>query len=119
MLGHRKLRFIKLLPQLLTALFTEMMLLGGKAVELFTCKRTEMRRGRIPLEKIQGDLSLQVLKDLQGPRTILFERGGALIEKPSPVAHHSALIPTTHIKLSGFIRRRPPRPRVRLTGAEI
>src|SRR5437016_733431 len=59
MLGHRKLRFIKLLPQLLTALCTEMMLLGGKAIELFTFKGTEMSRGRIALEKIQGDLSLQ------------------------------------------------------------
>src|SRR3989441_8828676 len=41
MLGHRKLRFVKLLPQLLTALFAEVMLLSGKAVELFTFKRTE------------------------------------------------------------------------------
>jgi hypothetical protein len=33
MFGHRKLRFLKLFPQLLTALFTEMMLFGGKAIE--------------------------------------------------------------------------------------
>src|SRR5437867_12921401 len=118
MLGHRKLRFIKLLPQLLTALFTEMMLLGGKAVELFTCKRTEMSRGRIPLEKIQGVLSFQVLKDLQGPGIILFERGGELIEKPSFVAHHSALIPTKHFKLLSFLRARSQRSQVRLIGSE-
>src|SRR4249920_2709457 len=94
MLGHRKLRLVKLLPQLLTALFTDMMLLGGKAIELFTFKCTEMSRGRILLEKIQGDLSFQVVKDLQGPGIILFERGGELIEQPRFVAPHSALIPT-------------------------
>src|SRR5246127_3174897 len=44
MFGDRKLRFVKLLPQLLTALFTEMMLLGSKAIELFTFKGTEMSR---------------------------------------------------------------------------
>src|SRR5437867_4494792 len=36
MLRDGKLRLVKLFPQLFTALFTEMMLLGGKAVELFT-----------------------------------------------------------------------------------
>src|SRR5438094_9516334 len=95
-----------------------MMLLGGKAVELFTCKRTTMWRGRIPLAKSQGDLSLQVLKDLQGPGIILFERGGELIEKPSFVAHHSALIPTKHFKLLGFLRARSQRSQVRLIGSE-
>src|SRR5437667_9365132 len=118
MLGHRKLRFIKLLPQLLTALCTEMMLLGGKAIDLFTFKGTEMSRGRIPLEKIQGDLSLQVLKGLQRPGIILFERGGELIEKPSFVAHHSALIPTKHFKLLSFLRARSQRSQVRLIGSE-
>src|SRR5437870_2035637 len=104
--------------QLLTALFTEMMLLGGKAVELFTCKRTEMSRGRILLEKIQGDLSLQVVKDLQGPGIILFERGGELIEKPSFVAYHSAMIPTKHFKLLSFLRARSQRSQVRLNDSE-
>src|SRR5438128_11947892 len=88
MLGHRKLRFIKLLPQLLTALCTEMMLLGGKAIELFTFKGTEMSRGRIPLEKIHGDLSLQALKALQRPGILLLQRGGQLHAKPSIRARH-------------------------------
>ena len=79
-----------------------MVLLGGKAIELFTFKGTEMSRGRILFEKIQGNLSLQVLKDLQGPGIILFERGGELMEQQSFVAHHSALIPTKHFKLLGF-----------------
>ena len=55
MLGHRKLRFLKLLPELLTALFTEMVLLGGQAIELFTFKGTEMSRGWILFEKIEGE----------------------------------------------------------------
>src|SRR5882757_7749057 len=36
MRGYPQLRLVKLHPQLLTALLTQMMLLGSKAVELFT-----------------------------------------------------------------------------------
>src|SRR5437899_6212594 len=118
MLGHRKLRFIKLLPQLLTALCTEMMLLGGKAIELFTFKGTEMSRGRILLEKVQSNLGLQVPKNLQGSGIILFERGGELIEQPSFVAPHSALIPTKYFKLLGFLRARSQHFQMRLIGSQ-
>ena len=66
MLGHPKLRFLKLLPQLLTALLAQMMLRGSKAIELFTFKRAEMSRGRILLEKIQGDLISRSSKTSKG-----------------------------------------------------
>ena len=81
MLGHRQLRLVKLLPQLFAALLAQMMLLGSKAVELFTFKRAQMSRGRVACEKIQGNFGLDVLKDLQGPGVVLFERGGELIEQ--------------------------------------
>src|SRR4249920_1034441 len=118
MLGDGKLRLVKLPPQRLTALFTEMMLLGGKAIELFTFKCTEMSRGRILLEKIQSNLGLQVPKNLQGPGIILFERGGELIEQARFVAPHSALIPTKHFKLLGFLRARSQHSQVRLIGSQ-
>src|SRR6266542_1416933 len=117
MLGDGKLRLVKLPPQRLTALFTEMMLRGGKAIELFTFKCTEMSRGRILLEKVQSNLGLQVPKNLQGPGIILFERGGELIEQATLVAPHSALIPTEHFKLLGFLRARSKRFQVRLIGS--
>src|SRR5215510_4248338 len=118
MFGDHKLRFLKLLPQLLTALFTERMLLGGKAIELLTFKGTEMSRCRVLLEKIQGDLSLQILKGLQGPRIILFERVSELIEQPRFVPHHSVLISSQHFKLLGFLRARSQHSQVRLIGSQ-
>ena len=77
-----------------------------------------MSRGRILLEKIQGDLSLEVLEDLQGPDIILFERGGELIEQPSLVAPHSALIPTEQFKLLSLLRARSKRSQVRMIAPE-
>ena len=118
MLGHRQLRLLKLLPQLFAALLAQRMLLCSKAVELFTFKRAQMSRGRIAREKIQSHLGLDILKDLQGPGVVLFERGGELVEQSSLVAHHSALIPTQHLKLLGVLRARSQRFQVRLIGSE-
>ena len=77
-----------------------------------------MSRGRIAREKIQSHLGLDVLKDLQGPGVILFERGGELIEQATLESHHSTLIPTQHLKLLGFLRARSQHFQVRLIGSE-
>src|SRR5215831_822905 len=118
MLGYLKLRWAKFLPQLLTALFAQVMLLGGKAVEFFTFQRTQMSRGWIACKKIQSQLRVQVPKGVQGPGIILFERDGELIEQASFVTPHSALIPAQHLKLLSFLRTRLQRFQVRLIGSE-
>ena len=86
-LGNLKLRLAELLPQLFTALLTEMVLALGKAVPFSTGKLRQMPAGSDScVKKIQRDLRFQIRKDLQRPRVILFERYLDLIEKPSLVA---------------------------------
>ena len=76
--AHRQLRFLKLLPQLLTALFTEMVLLGGKAIELFTFKGTEMKdRCRVKQERKSG--AREKKKEVSQQRSEEFRR--AAVEK--------------------------------------
>jgi len=69
-LRHRQLGSLKLIPQLLTARFAQVMLLSRKAVEFFTFKHCQMGRGGVASEKIQGNLRLNIFKRFQRPRVI-------------------------------------------------
>ena len=55
--------------------------------------------GRIGFEKIQRDLSVQTLKDLQGNRIIFFKRYPDLIEQPGFLPPQPLVIPSQHLKL--------------------
>jgi hypothetical protein len=71
--GDRELRLVELVPKLLRACFTEVVLARGEAVPAPARKLGEGLRGGIHFEKIQRDLGFQVLKDLQRTRIILFK----------------------------------------------
>jgi hypothetical protein len=79
-----------------------MMVALSKAVPAPAIKLRESVRGGVRFEKITRDLSLQIAKNLQWPRVVLFEGDLDLIEKPGFLARESLVIPTEHFK---FLRR--------------
>src|SRR5438093_8389487 len=99
MCGNRQLRFVELVPKLATAGFTEVVVALGKALPATTRKLRESLRGRIGFEKIQRDLRVQTLKDLQGNRILFFKRYPDLAEQPGFLPPQPLVIPSQHLKL--------------------
>src|SRR5713226_2913596 len=111
-LGNHKLRLFKLLPQLSTTCFTEMVLKLSESVPLLVAKLREGGWGRIVLEKIYCQPRFQIGKNLQGPRIVLFEGHLKLMEEPSFLPHHALLIAAEHLKLLGLLG-------IRLKGSQV
>src|SRR5574341_578563 len=103
MVRDRQLKLMELVPQLVTARLTQMMLALGKTLPVPAAKLRERLWGWIPFEKIPRDLRFQIAKDLQGPRVVLFERDLELIEQPSFLAHQAVVIPSEQLKLLGLM----------------
>src|SRR4029077_9072577 len=76
----------------------------GKAVPAPAVKFTERVRGGIRFEKIARDLRLQIAKNLQWPRIVLFEGDLDLIEKPRFLTHEPLVIPSEHRKFLRLYR---------------
>src|SRR5262245_28510626 len=96
--GNRQLSLTELLPKLVRAHLTEMMVVLGKSVPAPAVKLRESLRGGIRFEKISRDLALQIAKNLQRPRVVLFEGDPDLMKKPRFLTHESLVIPTEHLK---------------------
>src|ERR671924_1363608 len=116
--GNRQLRLAELLPELVTALLTQVMVAFGKTVPLSAPKIGESPWSRVLLEKIQRNLRLQIRKNLQGSRVILFERHLDLIKQPRFLAHQPVVIASEHLKLLGLLGIRPKRLQMRMIGSQ-
>src|SRR5262245_48777340 len=104
--GNGQLSLAKLIPKLGRARLAQMMVTLGKSVPALAVKFRESLRGGIRLEKIARDLALQIAKNLQRPRVVLFESDPDLIEKPRFLTHKSLVIPTEHLKFLCLCRVR-------------
>jgi hypothetical protein len=102
MIRHRKLGWLKLLPQFLAARLAEMVLAPGKSIPLPRSKLGKSLGRGIGLEKIQRNVGFQVLKHLQHPGIVFLERHSDLIEHACFVARQTVKVSAEQFKLLGL-----------------